>query len=99
MDREAGFARFAGWSITELVSAFTEARQANLAELDRLVTTPDLARQGQHPEFGAVTLSQLLATWVVHDLNHLQQAVKTMAKHYSDAVGPWRAYLPILDLP
>jgi hypothetical protein len=99
VDREAGFARFAGWSVTDLVSAFTDARQANLDELDRLVTTLDLQRRGQHPEFGAVTLSQLLATWVVHDLNHLHQAVKTMAKHYTDAVGPWRAYLPILDLP
>jgi hypothetical protein len=99
VDREAGFARFAGWSVTDLVSAFSDARQANLAELDRLVTTQDLQRGGIHPEFGAVTLSQLLATWVVHDLNHLHQAVKTMAKHYTDEVGPWRAYLPILDLP
>ncbi|HZP15256.1 MAG TPA: DinB family protein [Nocardioides sp.] len=99
VDREAGFTRFAGWSVRDLVSAFTEARQVNLDELDRLVTTQDLSRQGLHPEFGAVTLSQLLATWVVHDLNHLHQAVKTMAKHYTDAVGPWRAYLPILDLP
>jgi hypothetical protein len=99
VDREAGFARFAGWSITDLVSGFTDARLANLDELERLVTTQDLLRRGQHPEFGAVTLSQLLATWVVHDLNHLHQAVKTMAKHYTDAVGPWRAYLPILDLP
>ena len=99
VDREAGFARFAGWSVTSLLSAFADARRTNLDELNRLVTTQDLSRQGQHPEFGAVTLSQLLATWVVHDLNHLHQAVKTMAKHYSDAVGPWRAYLPILDLP
>ena len=99
VDREAGFARFAGWPVTDLVSAFADARQANLDELDQLVTPQDLLRRGQHPEFGAVTLSQLLATWVVHDLNHLHQAVKTMAKHYTDAVGPWRAYLPILDLP
>ena len=99
VDREAGFARFAGWPITDLLSAFTEARRANLDEVDRLVTTQDLLRRGRHPELGVVTLSQLLATWVVHDLNHLHQAVKTMAKHYVDAVGPWRAYLPILDAP
>jgi DinB superfamily len=99
VDREAGFVRFAGWSVTDLVSAFTDARRTNLDELDRLVTAQDLQRRGQHPEFGAITLSELLATWVVHDLNHLHQAVKTMAKHYTDAVGPWRAYLPILDLP
>jgi hypothetical protein len=99
VDRVAGFARFAGWSVTDLLSAFTDARQTNLDELDRVVTTQDLLRRGRHPEFGAVTLSQLLATWVVHDLNHLHQAVKTMAKHYVHAVGPWRDYLPILDLP
>jgi DinB superfamily len=99
VDREAGFARFSGWPVTDLVAAFKDARQANLAELDRLVTKQDLLRRGVHPEFGTVTLSQLLATWVVHDLNHLHQAVKTMAKHYTDAVGPWRAYLPILDVP
>jgi hypothetical protein len=99
VDREAGFVRFAGWPVTDLLSEFADARQANLDELVRLVTTADLQRRGQHPEFGPVTLSQLLATWVVHDLNHLHQAVKTMAKHYTDAVGPWRAYLAILDLP
>ena len=99
VDREAGFARYAGWSAVDLVTAFTEARRVNLDELDRLVTAEDLLRLGQHPSFGPVTLSELLATWVVHDLNHLHQAVKTMAKHYGDAVGPWRAYLPIVDLP
>src|SRR5207237_1559576 len=93
VDREAGFARFAGLSAADLLSAFADARQANLDELDRLVTPEDLVRRGQHPALGPVTLSQLLATWVVHDLNHLHQAVKTMAKHYIDAVGPWRAYL------
>ncbi|HTW19896.1 MAG TPA: hypothetical protein VME70_06770 [Mycobacteriales bacterium] len=54
---------------------------------------------GAASEFGRVTLSQPLATWFVHDLNHLHQAVKAMAEHYSDAVGPWRAYLGILDAP
>lgn len=57
----------------------------------------DLARRGTHPDFGEVTLRQLLATWVVHDLNHLWQIVKTMAKQYTDAIGPWRAFLPIID--
>jgi hypothetical protein len=46
-----------------------------------------------------VTISQLLATWVVHDLNHVGQIVKTMAKQYADAVGPWREFLPIIDAP
>jgi hypothetical protein len=57
----------------------------------------DLYRRSQHPDFGSVTLSQLLATWVAHDLNHTGQIVKTMAKQYRDAVGPWREYLPIMD--
>jgi hypothetical protein len=56
-------------------------------------------RRGVHPTFGEVTVSQLLATWVVHDLNHLGQTVKTMAKQYREAVGPWREFRPILDAP
>jgi hypothetical protein len=97
IDREAGFARFEGWSLVALLDRFTEARYANLADLDALVTPADLARIGTHPDFGSVTLSELLATWVVHDLNHLGQIVKTMAKQYRAAVGPWREYLPIVD--
>lgn len=71
----------------------------NLLSLDELVGENDLNRTGLHPDFGEVTLSQLLATWVVHDLNHLNQISKTMAKQYSQAVGPWRAFLPIIDAP
>jgi hypothetical protein len=56
----------------------------------------DLARTGQHPDFGEVTLGQLLAAWVVHDLDHVAQIARTMAKVYADAVGPWHAYLSIL---
>jgi len=56
-----------------------------------------LALEGEHPDFGAVTLRQLLATWVAHDLGHVAQAARVMAKQYREAVGPWRAYLPILD--
>jgi hypothetical protein len=65
--------------------------------LNALVQAPDLGRRGVHPAFGEVTLGQLLATWVVHDLNHLGQIVKTMAKQYTRAVGPWRELLPIID--
>jgi hypothetical protein len=64
-----------------------------------LVGAGDLGRRGIHPTFGEVTLDQLLATWVVHDLNHVGQIVKTMAKQYSRAVGPWREFLPIIDAP
>ena len=56
----------------------------------------DLERTGRHPDFGEVTLGQLLAAWVVHDLDHVAQIARTMAKVYADAVGPWAAYLSIL---
>jgi uncharacterized damage-inducible protein DinB len=99
VDREAGFARFRGWSATDLLERFAMTRAASLEELERLVGPGDLERRGVHPDFGEVTLGQLLSTWVVHDLNHLNQIVKTMAKQYTDAVGPWRALLPVLDMP
>ena len=99
VDREAGFVRFAGWSVRDLLDRFASARRANLSELATLLGPGDLERRGVHPDFGEVTLAQLLATWTVHDLNHLSQIVKTMAKQYVDAVGPWRAFLPLLDAP
>ena len=99
VDREAGFSRFAGWPVHHLLERFTEVRQANLEELSTLVRPEDLDRRGMHPVFGEVRLAQLLATWVVHDLNHVNQIVKTMAKLYGDAVGPWRDFLPLLDVP
>jgi hypothetical protein len=74
-------------------------RASNLETLAALVDTEDLGRRGLHPAFGEVTVGQLLATWVVHDLNHLGQIVKTMAKQYTQAVGPWRAFLPIVNAP
>ena len=59
--------------------------------------TPSSSWQGEHPEFGPVTLRQLLATWVAHDLGHIAQTARVMAKQYREAIGPWRAYLPIVD--
>jgi hypothetical protein len=97
VDREAGFARFHDWSLAKILEHFEAVRTLNLEQLDTLVSINDFARVGIHPDFGEVTLSQLLATWVVHDLNHLDQVVKTMAKQYREAVGPWRAFLPIID--
>ena len=99
VDREAGFARFRDWSVDAVLAKFAEVRAANLDELTNLVGPDALDRRGIHPTFGEVTLAQLLATWVVHDLNHLSQIVKTMAKNYTESVGPWRAFLPVLDLP
>jgi DinB superfamily len=99
VDREAGFARFRGWSVGDLLDRFASVRASNLEALDALVGVQDLGRRGVHPTFGEVTLGQLLATWVVHDLNHLGQIVKAMAKQYTEAIGPWREFLPIVDAP
>jgi hypothetical protein len=99
VDREAGFARFQGWTLSQLLDRFAALRASNLDTLDGLVAVEDLQRRGVHPMFGEVTVSQLLATWVVHDLSHLDQIVKTMAKQYTDEVGPWRELMPIIDAP
>jgi uncharacterized damage-inducible protein DinB len=99
VDREAGFTRFRGWTVRDLLDRFASVRASNLETLGALVEIDELGRRGIHPTFGEVTLGQLLATWVVHDLNHLGQIVKTMAKQYTQAVGPWRELLPIVDAP
>ena len=100
VDREAGFERFAGWSVGRVLDRFAELRARNLARLSELgLGDDDLVRVGRHADFGAVTLEQLLATWTVHDLNHQTQIVKTLAKRYRDAIGPWRTFLPVVDLP
>ncbi len=97
VDREAGFERYSGMSLGELLGRFRDVRTANLLVLESLVPQESLGARGVHPDFGEVRLDELLASWVVHDLNHLGQIVKTMAKQYTEAVGPWRAYLPIID--
>lgn len=99
VDRVAGFTRFKEWKLNDLLDRFGSVRTSNLKTLEALIEVADLERRGVHPTFGEVTISQLLATWVVHDLNHLGQIVKTMAKQYADAVGPWREFLPIIDAP
>lgn len=97
IDREAGFPRFTEWSVGALLERFANLRQDNLVELSAIVPSGPLTQEGVHPDFGVVTLEQLLATWVVHDCNHLGQIIKTMAKGYRKAIGPWRQYLPIVD--
>ena len=84
-------------SLDGLLDQFATLRAASLTTLAgwRLTDT-ELALEGEHPEFGVVMLRQLLATWVAHDLGHVAQVARVMAKQYRDAVGPWRAYLPIL---
>jgi hypothetical protein len=96
-DRVAMFRESAGMSLGELLDTFARLRGDNLARLRALGLTPaDLDRRGRHPELGAVTLGQLLATWVVHDLSHIRQIVRVMGRQYAEAVGPWSAYLPML---
>jgi hypothetical protein len=96
-DRTAQFTQSQGKSLSELLAEFSTLRQSNLVILSAMNLTPEiLQKTGTHPEFGVVTLEQLLATWVVHDLDHTGQIVRTMAKVYSNAVGPWNAFLSIL---
>ncbi len=96
-NREAMFEKSKGKTIAELLHTFAQLRAESLQQLDELNLTPELLeKRGLHPELGPVTLSQLLATWVVHDLGHIGQIVRVMSKQYGEAVGPWKAYLPIL---
>jgi hypothetical protein len=86
-----------GKSLPQLLDEFARLRSANLDELRSLNLQPeDLERQGRHPAFGVVTLSQLLATWAAHDLTHLHQISRVMAHQCREAVGPWSQYLGVL---
>jgi hypothetical protein len=96
-DRFAQFESSAGKSLNQLLEEFSTLREHNLIALDELeITREHLDFEGSHPEFGTVTLKQMLSTWVVHDLGHIGQIVRTMAKHYTSEVGPWAAYLRVL---
>ncbi len=88
------------YSLDQLLAAFEQARAKNLATLSEMRLTPEqLASKGMKPGLGAFTLKQMLAAWVVHDLNHLGQIVEVMSQQYAEAVGPWSAYLAILTRP
>ncbi len=96
-DRFAMFENSRGKSLGDLLDRFEQLRGESLKELDGMSLTPELlVKRGMHPELGVVTLSQLLSTWIVHDLGHIGQVVRVMAKQYTEAVGAWQAYLPIL---
>lgn len=83
----------------QLLDQFAQLREGSLEEIRGMGIGPeDLDREGEHPVLGTVSLRQLISTWVVHDLNHLHQIAKTLAKRYGIAVGPWRKNLAILDL-
>ena len=97
-DRVAMFEESKRKTLAQLLDTFTQLRTENLRELQAMNLTADLLnKRGRHPELGAVTLRQLLSTWVVHDLGHVRQVVRVMSKQYRDAVGPWKAYLSILE--
>ncbi len=97
-DRFAQFRESQGKSLADLLDEFAALRAANLEAFRGWQLTPaHLALTGEHPEFGSVTLRQLLATWVAHDLGHIVQIGRVMAKQYRDAIGPWRAYLSVMD--
>jgi hypothetical protein len=97
-DRFAQFRESQGKSLADLLDEFARLRAENLVTLAGWrVTEAQLALEGEHPAFGPVTLRQLLATWVAHDLGHVAQTARVMAKQYREAIGPWRAYLPIMD--
>jgi len=86
-----------GTSLEQLLDDFARLRRENLAALKTLNLQPqDLQRRGKHPALGVVTLSELLATWAVHDLTHVHQLSRVMAHQYRDAVGPWSTYLGVL---
>ena len=97
-DRFAQFKEREGKSLQQLLSEFIELRIDNLEKLKALkITDTDLDKEGIHPEFGAVTLRQLLATWTIHDLTHIAQISRVMAKQYKEAIGPWIKYFRLLQ--
>lgn len=97
-EREGHVRETHGKSLAELLDEFSRLRSENLAALRALNLRPeDLGRRGRHPEFGPVTLSQMLATWAAHDLTHLHQLSRLLAHPYREAVGPWSRYLGVMQ--
>lgn len=96
-DRFAQFEESKGKSLSQLLDEFEELRKKNLKLLAELrISDADLQKTAIHPAFGTVTLRQLLSTWVAHDLSHLVQISRTMAKQYREEIGPWRQYISIM---
>lgn len=96
-DRFAQFENSKGKSLNELLDEFENLRKANLTALKSLNVAVNLEKKGKHPELGVVTLKNLLSSWVVHDLGHISQITRVMAKQYKEEVGIWTKYMGILD--
>lgn len=97
-DRFAQFHESEGKSLDDLLDEFATLRAGNVQTVMAWrLTARELSLTGEHPAFGLVTLRQLIATWVAHDLSHIAQTARVMAKQYRDDVGPWREYLPIMN--
>ena len=98
-DRFAQFENSKGKGLSELLDEFRTLRKNNIDHLlSKRLTEEDCEKKGVHPDFGEITLAQLLSTWTVHDLNHIAQISRVMAKQYQQAVGPWIEYLKILHV-
>jgi len=97
-DRFAQFKDSEGKTLNDLLEEFTKLRRGNVDVLNKLnLDENDLKKKGIHPEFGKVTIKQLLSTWVVHDLSHVRQISRVMAKQYKNEIGPWGTYLPVIN--
>lgn len=97
-NRTAMFEESKGKTIAELLDTFATLRAQNLETVRALQLEPaDFARRGMHPSLGSVTLEQLLATWVTHDMTHLVQISRVIAKQFKDEVGPWREFIGVLN--
>lgn len=97
-DREGGFVRYRGWTAEALVGEFGQLRRANLEKLDTLrLSEAQFRLTGVHPEFGPVTLEQLLACWAAHDMAHVAQLARLLTRSFGRHVGPWRKYFSLLQ--
>ena len=97
-DRFAQYEESKGKSLEQLLDEFTIIRKENVAWLQSIQPTEiDLERKGIHPVLGEVTLRHLLSTWVVHDLTHIAQITRVMAKQYTGEMGPWPQFFRILQ--
>ena len=97
-NRSAQFEESQGKTLAELLDEFAMERRRSLEQLAAMrLTEEDLDRRGQHPELGVVTLRQLLATWLAHDLDHIMQISRVLGRQYSEEVGPWQAYLRVIS--